>query len=203
MWEKIFSEQTLITVITSSFVTGMISLFVSKYLDKKNKIVELSIQKRNKEIEIEFQSFKNYKKAKYDLLIDSYNNIWKSLNVLENYFINELPIELMKGTYDLTFPNVKKCYIDFRKEMLFLPQEIYEKTNSIWDGFFNIELNRFILHLEQIKIKAGAEKTNDPELIEEVKKSLDNITLNFKKVIEELRLTFQKETDKIFQLENK
>ena len=123
----------LIKILIQVILFGIIIFFAQQWIESRFRIIESKLSQE-----------RLYQQKSYELLVSSYKNIWQNLIILERFSNSELPKRIQKSKIEPSeWSLVPDTYFSLRGEMLFLPDSLYEKTNSLMKDWEN-NVNRLL-----------------------------------------------------------
>ena len=178
------------TILISAVVSGVVVFLFQQWIRAKMSRLESRIKQE--------QSFGV---LSHKLLVDSYKHVWKGLIKIEAFVSFGLQHEVKTGTIDTERSIIPKIYWDFRSEMLFLPDVIYEDTDRLihstvrnYNGLIRV-IKEYNEDLEQNSILSDSETLVYTERINE---KLSKVFEEYRTGISQLRIKYRKISRDIF-----
>jgi hypothetical protein len=153
------------------------------------------LQARIARIEGDLEQQRNYQQKSHETLVAAYKKIWAGLVEIEHWLTHKMWKEIEASTTvdpeQWTF--ISEMYKDFRSEMLFLPDALYERTREL---IRDLETNMNGL-LGALREAIAAKEIDpegyatDPRLITLVNDALDRLRGEYRSGLDDLRRDYQ------------
>lgn len=109
------------TILLSALVSGIVVFAFQQYvLARVNKLTA------------ELEHLRQFNQGSYERLVDAYKRIWGGLVDIEDFVRHGIVKEVQSGVVSPeNWEFMRETYKDFRTEMLFLPDALYDETNQL------------------------------------------------------------------------